>query len=48
MHIGAITLVLILSAMFITGLILWWTSPDELEGARQRERALEAMKKWSK
>lgn len=47
MIIDAWVLMLILGSLLIGGLILWWTEPDDLEAVRQRERAMQAMKKWS-
>lgn len=31
----------------IVGAVMWWRSPDDLDSVRQRERALEAMKRWT-
>ena len=33
--------------LLLGGLWLWLRRPDDLEQARQRERALEAMRRWT-
>lgn len=47
MNIEAWIFVIIIGAISIGFTIAWWTEPDDLESVRQRERALEAMEKWS-
>lgn len=47
MELETVIVIVILSIMFITGVVLWWTRPDGLEMARQRERALKAMERWT-
>lgn len=42
-----VIMLVVLGALLIGGLILWWTEPDDLETVRQRERAMQAMEKWS-